>query len=88
MDYLLSLIIFFPAVAGVLGFIVSKDSIRVYGISVAAIEFMLSLWLWISFDGGNAGFQFVEFMPLIPMYGISFYIGVDANQVTRFRCHF
>jgi len=78
MDHILSLIIFFPAIAGLLGFLVHKDSIRVFGISVSAIEFLLTIVLWLGFDSGNAGYQFVEYYALIPVYGMSYYIGVDG----------
>ncbi len=78
MNHILSLIIFFPAIAGLLGFLVNKDSIRVFGICVSAIEFMLTIVLWIGFDGSNAGYQFVEYYALIPVYGMSYYIGVDG----------
>ncbi len=57
MDHILSLIIFFPLVAGIFGFLVNKDSIRVYGITVAAIEFFLTIILWIGFDGNIDGFN-------------------------------
>ncbi len=78
MDNILSILVFFPAIAGLLGFVVDKESARAYGITVAAIEFLLSLWLWFSFDTANAGMQFVEMIPLIPSFGISYYIGVDG----------
>ncbi len=78
MDHILSLLVFFPALAGMLGFIVKKENIKVYGITVAAIEFILSLILWLVFDPANGGFQFVEFIPLIPDYGINYYVGVDG----------
>ena len=78
MDNILSILVFFPAVAGLLGFVVNKDSARAYGITVAAIEFLLSLWLWFSFDMSNAGMQFVEVVPLIPDMGISYYLGADG----------
>jgi NADH-quinone oxidoreductase subunit M len=78
MENILSVLIFFPAVAGLLGFVVDKNSARVYGISVAVVEFLLSLWLWMSFDGTNAGMQFVEIIPLVPDFGISYYVGVDG----------
>lgn len=78
MSHILTILVFFPALSGMLGFIVKKDSIRVYGITVAAIEFILSLWLWFSFDGTYGGFQFVELLPLIPQYGINYYLGVDG----------
>ena len=78
MDNILSILVFFPAVAGLLGFVVNKESARAYGITVAAIEFFLSLWLWFSFDASNAGMQFVEMIPLIPDFGVGYYIGVDG----------
>jgi NADH-quinone oxidoreductase subunit M len=78
MDNILSVLVFFPAIAGLLGFVVDKESARAYGITVAAIELFLSLWLWFSFDSGNAGMQFVEMIPLIPDFGVSYYIGVDG----------
>ncbi len=78
MENILSVLIFFPLIAALLGFVVSKETIRVYGITVAAIEFMLSLWLWFSFDPGNSGFQFIEFVPLVSDFGINYYLGVDG----------
>ncbi|SFV60046.1 NADH-ubiquinone oxidoreductase chain M [hydrothermal vent metagenome] len=78
MDNILSILVFFPAIAGLLGFVVDKNSARAYGITVAAIEFLLSLWLWFSFDSANAGMQFVEMIPLIPDFGITYYLGVDG----------
>ncbi|MEA3433718.1 MAG: NADH-quinone oxidoreductase subunit M [Campylobacterota bacterium] len=78
MDNILSVLVFFPAIAGLLGFVVDKESARTYGITVAAIEFFLSIWLWFSFDSANAGMQFVEMIPLIPDFGVSYYLGVDG----------
>ena len=78
MDHILSLIVFFPAIAGLLGFLVHKDSIRAFGISVSAIEFVLTIVLWLGFDGSSAGYQFVEYYSLIPAYGMSYYLGVDG----------
>jgi len=78
MDNILSVLVFFPAIAGLLGFVVDKESARTYGITVAAIEFFLSVWLWFSFDSANAGMQFVEMIPLIPDFGVSYYLGVDG----------
>ncbi|QOR62125.1 NADH-quinone oxidoreductase subunit M [Sulfurovum sp. ST-21] len=78
MDNILSVLVFFPAIAGLLGFVVDKESARSYGITVAAIEFLLSLWLWLSFDTANAGMQFVEMIPLIPDMGVNYYLGVDG----------
>jgi len=78
MNDILTILIFFPLVAGLLGLVVKEASIRVYGISVAAVEFLLSLWLWFSFDSANAGMQFVKRIALVPDFGISYYVGVDG----------
>jgi len=81
MDNILSVLVFFPAIAGLLGFVVDKNSIRVYGISVATVELLLAVWLWMSFDGTNAGMQFVELIPLVPDFGISYYLGIDGISI-------
>ncbi len=78
MEYILSILIFFPAVAAIMGFIVNRDSIRMYAITVTAIEFVLSCVLWYFFDTANGGMQFMEFIPIIPEYGISYNLGLDG----------
>ena len=78
MENILSLLVFFPLVAAIFGFFVDNKSARVYGITVAAIEFILSLVLWFQFDGSNPHMQFIEKVDLIPSFGISYYLGVDG----------
>ncbi len=78
LDNILSILIFFPAVAGIFGFAVAKDSMRAYGTAVAFIEFALSLLLWFSFDPTVSGMQFMEHAPLVPAFGINYILGVDG----------
>lgn len=78
MEHILSILIFFPAVAALIGFLVQKDSIRAYAIAVTAIEFLLSIALWLVFDKENAGMQFMQMMPIIPSYGINYLVAVDG----------
>ena len=78
LDHILSILIFFPALAAVLGFVVHKDSMRSYGVAVATMEFALSLWLWYAFDNNISGMQFMEQIALIPMFGINYIVGVDG----------
>ena len=78
LDHILSILIFFPALAGMLGFVVNKDSMRSYGIAVAAIEFFLALWLWFAFDSNVSGMQFMEQIALVPTFGINYIVGVDG----------
>ena len=77
-DHILSILIFFPALAAVMGFAIHKDSMRMYGVAVATIEFALALWLWFSFDANASGMQFMETLPLIPSFGINYTLGVDG----------
>lgn len=78
MDHILSILIFFPAVAAVIGFLVDKGAIRTYAITVTAIEFILSCYLWINFENTTVTMQFTEFIPLISQYGISYNLGIDG----------
>ena len=78
MSHILSVLIFFPALAGVLGFVVEKKSARAYGIAVASVELLLAIWLWIAFDSSNPSMQFTEFAPIISQFGISYNVGVDG----------
>jgi len=78
MDHLLTILVFFPAVAGILGFLVSKKGIKIYALTVTFVEFVLSLWLWLVFDGTNPDMQFMETIPLISNLGINYTVGVDG----------
>ncbi len=77
-EYILSILIFFPALAAVLALLVSKDSIKAYGITISAIEFMLALLLWYGYDPSVSGMQFVENVWLVEAFGISYLLGVDG----------
>jgi len=77
-DHILSSLIFFPAIAGVFGFMIHKDSIRTYGIAVSIVEFVLALVLWYGFDNSVSGMQFMESIPLVPSFGINYTLGVDG----------
>lgn len=78
LDHILSILIFFPALAGMLGFVVNRNSIRSYGVAVSVIEFALAIWLWMAFDSSVSGMQFMENIPLIPAFGINYIVGIDG----------
>ncbi len=81
LDHILSVLIFFPALAAVFGFMIQKESMRAYGIAASFIEFVLALVLWYAFDNHVAGMQFMESIPLIPAFGINYTLGVDGISV-------
>ena len=78
MDYILSILIFFPAFAAFIGFLVKNDSIRMYAILVTAIEFVLTVLLWSNFNTDVADMQFTEMIPIIESYGINYLVGIDG----------
>ncbi|OPX27092.1 MAG: NADH-quinone oxidoreductase subunit M [Campylobacteraceae bacterium 4484_166] len=78
MEHILTILIFFPALAAVMGFVVDKNSIRAYGIMVVVVEFLLSVFVWYLFDISDASMQFTQLVPIISQYGISYNIGVDG----------
>lgn len=78
MEHFLSLVIFFPAIAAILGFFVDEKSIKAYGISIAFVEFILSLFLWFNFSNFRGDFGFIEFIPFISEFGINYFIGIDG----------
>jgi NADH-quinone oxidoreductase subunit M len=78
MEHILSILIFFPLFAAILGFMIDNGSMRTYDITITLIEFLLSIWLWAGFDTANSGMQFMESFSLISQYGISYTVGVDG----------
>jgi len=78
MDAILSILIFFPAIAGFVGFGIKQSSAKTYGIVVATIELLLALVLWMQFDNANPAMQFTEQISLISDFGISYNVGVDG----------
>ena len=78
MEHILTMLIFFPAVAAILGFLIDKDSMRQFAIVVTFVEFVLSMILYYNFDVNSADVQFMVNIPIISSYGINYLIGVDG----------
>lgn len=78
MEYLLTIIIFFPALASIFVFIMDNNVAKPYGITIGLIELILTIGLWAGFDYTNPGMQFENVFALIPQYGINYHVGVDG----------
>ncbi len=78
MDHILSILIFFPLFAALIGLLVDKESIRAYGIVITLVEFMLSCVMWANYDSSTGVMQFAEFVPLVEQFGISYNLGLDG----------
>jgi len=83
MEYILSILIFFPIVAAVFILIFFKEGKGAMWATFVAtvIEFLLSVPLIASFDKAEAGMQYIEQYSWIPSLGIQYYVGVDGISI-------
>lgn len=80
-SYLLSLILLVPLVGAGLIALMNADSrqvIKTIGLVSSSVTFLLSVWLFMAFDGSTPEFQFVEKYSWIPTLDISYHLGVDG----------
>ncbi len=79
---ILSLVVFFPALAAlcILFFVKKTETMRIKWLANAAglIGFLISLPLWIGFDAGGPQFQFGERLAWIPSIGVEYNIAIDG----------
>jgi NADH-quinone oxidoreductase subunit M len=78
---LLSITLFIPLVGTLLVLLLPKDAtrtIKVTGLAVSLVAFVVSVALFFLFDGADGGMQFVEKIPWIPGLDISYHLGVDG----------
>jgi NADH-quinone oxidoreductase subunit M len=74
----LTALIFFPLAACLAVMFVRREkTIRVFTLIVALAEAALSLPL-LGFDAAHSGFQFVERVPWVKTWGLTYYLGVDG----------
>lgn len=79
-QHLLTLIIFLPtAGAGIILFMreARRDLIRRVALGTSLAAFVLSYFCFKGFEAGDA-FQYVERVPWIPNFGISYHVGIDG----------
>ncbi len=78
---ILSFITFFPLLgAAILLFMDKerKETIRWITLTVVLLEFIFSLPLFFKFRLDVTGMQFVERLPWIPEYGVTYFLGIDG----------
>ena len=83
--HLLSVILFFPAVAAlIMLFLPSGENklLRWFALGASLVPFVLSLILWASFQPEVSGFQFVEQYPWYEALHSSLHFGVDGLSLT------
>ena len=84
-QHLLSVLIWFPVVGGILVLASGDDRragrVRWTALGVSVATFLLSVPLWSRFDRTQADMQFVERMPWIERFQIEYFLGVDGISV-------
>ena len=84
-QHLLSLLIWFPVVGGVLVLATGGDrraeAARWLSLGISVVTFILSVPLWTGFNRLTADMQFVERSPWIERFQIDYFLGVDGISV-------
>jgi len=80
-SFLLSLLLVIPLAGAAAVALLKKESataIKTTGLVFSVAAFLASVWLFLAFDGSNAGMQFVEQYSWIPTLDVSYHLGVDG----------
>jgi NADH-quinone oxidoreductase subunit M len=77
---ILSILIFLPLAGALVALLLGKrrTALKVWALVVTMANLVLACTLWVFFDYGEAGMQFVDRFAWIEPLGISFYVGVDG----------
>jgi len=81
---ILSLLIFFPVLGGILLLGIGKENVKgvkIMALVISLLEFVISLPLWFSFDKTTHHMQFVERHSWIKLFNIEYYLGIDGISV-------
>ncbi len=77
----LSIIVFSPVVAAIVIMFLPKErhfAIKMVALIAASISLAFSILVYIGYDQGAAGLQFVEKLPWIPNLGVSYFVAADG----------
>jgi len=78
---ILTLLVLVPVAGAVLTMLTGRrrpELVRLVGLLASLVIAALSIWLLVSFETGEAGYQFVSRHPWIEAWGISWHLGVDG----------
>ena len=82
---LLTIVTFLPLAAGLVLVLVGSrlpdQAWRWAGLAATTATFVVSLALWAGFDPAQGGYQFVQYRPWIPAYGIHWFVGIDGMSL-------
>ncbi len=79
--HVLTVVTFLPTAGAILLLFVPRRQelvLRGGALLVALVTFVVSVPLYLSFDGGRADYQFVEYARWIPNLGVGYHVGIDG----------
>jgi len=84
-EHLLTIILFFPALAALVIWMIPSDQVRTIrwtALIATLVPLVVSVYVWLIFDPNRAGFQFVERYEWYEAINSSFKVGVDGLSLT------
>jgi NADH-quinone oxidoreductase subunit M len=78
---ILSIIIFLPLIGALFIAVAPASATRPIALAFALLTFLFSLLLLIGYLPGRSGFEFVETVGWIPIFGIQYKVGADGLSV-------
>ncbi len=84
MENVLTYMTFIPLAGAVIVLALPNNAnlIRWFSAAVTTPPLLMAIWLFVNFDRGQAGFQFMEKYQWIPAYNISYFMGVDGLSIS------
>jgi proton-translocating NADH-quinone oxidoreductase chain M len=55
-----------------------ENLVKKVGLFFSLLTFLFSLFLWVLFDNSSSKFQFIEYLNLMPLFNLNFFLGVDG----------
>ena len=84
MEYLLTVITFFPLLAVLLMLFIPREeeqTIKRMAVGLSFIPLLLAIYLWLAYDQAAGGFQFEHTAAWIPVINVNYHVGVDGLSV-------
>ncbi len=84
-DHLLTLILFFPALSGVVLLLLPRENLKAVrwtALGTSLVPLGFSILLWARFQSGTPGYQFLEQYSWYPAIHSSLHLGVDGLSLT------
>lgn len=73
-----SLLVFLPLLGAAVAPFLRSRAAKWLALAVSGLTTLLALGLWMGYDLSTGGFQFVQSVPWIPSFGISYTVGLDG----------